>query len=53
VRRVDDILDDEIAVGVKVSYSALNVHVVSLPMRTWHWVLARFHIVMRGCEIMN
>jgi hypothetical protein len=53
MRRVDDILDDEIAVGVKVSYSLLNVHKGSLPMRGQHWVLGRFHIVMSGWEIMN
>ena len=53
VRRVDDILDDEIAIGIKVIYSLLNVHTGSLPMRWRHWVLARFHIGLRGCEIMN
>jgi hypothetical protein len=52
MRRVDDILDDEIAVGVKVIYSPLNVHRESLPMRGQRW-LGRFHIVMSGWEIMN
>jgi hypothetical protein len=42
MRRVDDILDDEIAVGVKVNYSLLNVHKGSLPMRGRHWCLEGF-----------
>ena len=42
MRRVDDILDDEIAVGVKVSYSLLNVHSESLPMGGQHWCLDGF-----------
>jgi hypothetical protein len=53
MRRVDGIFNDEIAVGVKVSYSALNVHRVSLPMRTRHWVLIRFHNVKTSCELLN
>ena len=42
MRRVDDIFDDHVTICIEVSYSPLNVHSESLPMRGRHWCLEGF-----------